>query len=271
MEIYKQYIISTTDEIVIGILSQFNFEAFEEQADQTIAYISEKEWSGDLDTAVQTICNDRDITCVLEDIEPQNWNEEWEKNFSPVDIGNFCTIRADFHEKPKGFEYTLLLQPKMAFGTGHHETTYMMINRMASLEIKGKTVLDYGCGTGILAVLAKMIGSEFTLAIDIEEESYTNTLENASKNKVSIDKVLCGTIEHVPPFEYDLVLANINRNVLINTADETISFVKQGGDLLMSGILTEDLDKIKTTYLSKGLKLIDSQQRGNWMCLQWRK
>ena len=190
MDIYKQYIIQSTDEVVLALLAQYDFEAFEEQADQSIAYISQSSWSNELDKEVRAICASRNIDIVLEDIQPQNWNAEWEKNFSPVDIHDFCTIRADFHDKPEGFTYTLLLQPKMAFGTGHHETTFMMIDQMSQIDLADQSVLDYGCGTGILAILAKKMKSGFILAIDIEEESYQNTIENARKNDVVLDEIL---------------------------------------------------------------------------------
>ena len=269
MDIYKQYIIKTTDEVVLALLAQYDFEAFEEQEYQSIAYISQSSWSSEIDEAVKSICSERKIKLVVEDIQPQNWNAEWEKNFSPVDIHDFCTIRADFHEKPEGFQYTLLLQPKMAFGTGHHETTFMMINQMSKIKIEGQSVLDYGCGTGILAILAKKMNSGYTLAIDIEEESYQNTLENASKNGVVLDKTLCGTIEDVPPKAYDIILANINRHVLLSTAEQVLKHLKKGGVLLMSGILDQDEALIVEKYQSIGMQLVNQSQKGSWLCLQW--
>lgn len=270
MEAYKQYEIDTVSEILVAQLSILPFEAFEERETTTIAYIRSAEWSEMLDQEVREICSLHEAKCKLTNIEPRNWNEEWESNFEPVDVGQFCTIRADFHEKLDGFAHTIRLQPKMAFGTGHHETTYMMIHAMSDIKVSESNVLDYGCGTGILAVLSVMMGADSVVAVDIEEESYLNTQENAKANAVELDQTIHGTIEDVSG-HYDIILANINRNVLLATAEAIYERLSMGGTLLMSGILQADLEKVVHTYQELGLQLADQHQRGNWCCLHWQK
>lgn len=268
MQVYRQYEIDSTSELVIALLSVLPFESFEERADTTIAYLRDADWTSDLDKEVHRLCASQNASATMTVLQPRNWNEAWESNFTPVDVGQFCTVRADFHPLAEGFDYVIHLQPKMAFGTGHHETTYMMIQAMANMPIRGSKILDYGCGTGILAVLAKKMGSQYTVAVDIEEESYHNTKENATKNSVVIDEVLHGTINNITG-GYDVILANINRNVLLATADAIHTLLNPAGLLLMSGILLEDEQVIVDKYTAIGLHLDSITARGKWLCMQW--
>lgn len=270
MDPYLQYTLHTTSEIVLALLAQLPFEAFEEQNSITLGYIKARECDDISAEKISQLCNQYDVAFSVTKIEPRNWNAEWESNFSPVDVGSFCSIRADFHEAAVGFDHVINLQPKMAFGTGHHETTYMMIDSMSTIDFNKRRVLDYGCGTGILAILAQKLGAETVTAVDIEEESYQNTLENSSANNVQLSTVLCGTIAKVTG-KYDVILANINRNVLLATCNDVYSRLAPGGTLLLSGILEQDQAPIMDKYNYTDLRLNSSQQRGNWMCLMYTR
>jgi ribosomal protein L11 methyltransferase len=270
MEVYRQYEIDSTSEIIIALLSVLPFESFEERADTTIAYIQDKAWTADLDAEVHKICTSQQATAAMTILQPRNWNEAWESNFTPVDVGQFCSVRADFHPAAVGYDHVIHLQPKMAFGTGHHETTYMMIQTMEAMPIAGGRILDYGCGTGILAVLAAKLGADYIVAVDIEEESYLNTLENAEKNKVKINEVVHGTIDNIEG-TYGIILANINRNVLLDTAADVMDRLASGGTLLMSGILSQDREVIIDRYTALALQLEDVVSRGNWLCMRWSR
>ena len=170
----------------------------------------------------------------------QNWNKIWESNFDPVVVEDWVGVRADFHEPIKNVVHELVINPKMAFGTGHHETTWMCLNAMRGLDFKGKKVLDYGCGSGILAILASKLGAASIEAVDIEEESYLNTIENAERNGVANIVPLHGTLEKITATDFDIVLANINRNIILDSLFELSQMIKPGGWLLASGFLKED-------------------------------
>lgn len=269
---YTSLTLNSTDEIVLALLSQYPFEAFQEEEGKTIAYIESQLFDEATVQAATGLLTERGISFEIEEIKPRNWNEEWEQNFEPVDVDDFCTIRADFHPPAPSFQHTLLLQPKMAFGTGHHETTYMMIDRMRRLDWAGKSTFDYGCGTGILAILAKKLGAGPTLAIDIEEESFSNTLENAAKNQVQIDAVAQATLVDVhSDQQFDIILANINRNVLLDSSKQLAQLLGPKGNLLVSGVLLADGDLVTDRYIQDGFQLIHSEQRGEWLCLHFTK
>ena len=178
--VYKSYTIESSSEILIGLLSAFPFESFEERENQIVGYISEEALDDDLISIIHTTINGFGVDYTVEDIQPQNWNALWESSFDPVRIDNFCMVRADFHDADSKVKHDIIINPKLAFGTGHHETTYMMISAMEGLDMGSKSVFDYGCGTGVLAVLASKLDSDPIDAIDIENESYENTIENAN-------------------------------------------------------------------------------------------
>jgi len=271
MKVYKSYTIQSNSEILLGLLTAYPFESFEEHEGSMIAYIPEDICDQETHNEIHDTIQRFDIEYSVDRIEPQNWNALWEANFEPVVVDIFCVVRAEFHEKPENVQYDIVINQKMAFGTGHHETTYMMMAAMKELEIKGKSIFDYGCGTGILAVLASKMGSGPIDAIDIEEESFENTLENASLNAVNNITVACSDLEQFEAKKYDIILANINRNVLLNSAQKLYNRLLPGGVLLISGILDVDEKLVSDQYLSAGFLIINVNSRGYWKCITLKR
>ena len=268
------------DNVVGAQLGAVGFESFVESETGVVAYIQKEEaFPGKTDELdYDSLLEDVDImtsdlfevSYTAKEIEQVNWNEEWEKHFDPIEVDGRCAVRAPFHEKTE-VEFDIVIEPKMSFGTGHHETTYMMMATMRDLDIKTKTIFDYGCGTGILAVLASKMDCSTIDAIDIEEESYENTLENANLNKVDNIAVTCSDLEHFEAKTYDIILANINRNVLLNSAKELYDRLNQDGTLLISGILDVDETLVSGKYKSVGFKINKVNARGYWRCIGLHK
>lgn len=266
---YKKITLQSTDESMIAMLGlDFPFESFEEHDDHTIGYIQSINLTNDIKNGIEELVGQFHCTFTWEDIVDQNWNEVWESNFQPVTIENICRIRAEFHEADNSYAHEIVIQPKMAFGTGHHQTTYLMIKKMHGLDFQNKTVFDYGCGTGILAIFASMLGSGPIDAVDIEKESFLNTIENAERNGISNITAYEGDIHIVPEAKYDIILANINRNILLASVEDLVSKCKNGTTLLLSGILIADIEIISTTYESTGFKVQHHEDREGWVCME---
>jgi len=202
--------------------------------------------------------------------EEKNWNAEWEANYKPIAIDDICYIRAEFHETNSSFENEIIIRPEMAFGTGHHETTYMMIGAMSSQNFSNCNVLDYGCGTGILSVFAAQKGAESVVGIDIEKPAVENAIVHQEINSLTQFNMEfhLGGLEVLTPSKYDIILANINRRVLLETKDGILKFLKPKGSLIMSGILLSDEGLIVERY-SDSFDLIEKKQKGEWLCFLW--
>lgn len=271
MEIYYALKIHSIDEVLMALLSQFDFESYEEYDDHFIAYIQKPKMNNLVRAEVEQLILKFTDHYAIEEIQPQNWNSVWESNFQPVIVGDFCQVRADFHPAKDGVKYDLVINPKMAFGTGHHATTHMMIEQMQDIDFKGKMVFDFGCGTGILAILASKLGAVSGDAIDIEHESYLNTIENADVNGVENVKAIEGDFDVVPDKIYDVILANINRNILIKYSEALTHKLSTGGHLLVSGILEEASDLVQLAYTNLGLKKIGMIAREGWICMTFRR
>lgn len=271
MKTYKSYTIQSTSEIIIGLLSIHPFESFEEHDTYMIAYLPEEALTEDVSSQIDEVLKRFDVAYEIKTIEPQNWNALWESSFEPVIVDDFCIVRADFHQKMENIEHDIIINPKMAFGTGHHETTYMMMSAMKNMDISNKYIFDYGCGTGVLAILASKLESGLIDAIDIEEESYDNTIENAQINNVSNINTACATLETFDAKVYDIILANINRNVLLNSAEELNNRLKSNGILLLSGILDDDEVLVTEKYLSAGFTVTEVYAKGYWKCIKLTK
>ncbi len=257
-------------EVLIALLSDQPFDTFEETPESLNAYMPAQ--SEAPDDTLDALASQWHFTWTKTLIPGQNWNEDWEKNFQPVRVGTFCGIRALFHQPLEDVVHELVIQPRMAFGTGHHETTWMCVAAMEGLFLKGARVLDYGCGTGILAILAARLGAARVEAVDIESESHDNTLDNAACNAVSDQlTVRCGTIDTVQGGPFDLILANINRNVIIDTLDQMVRLLVPEGQILASGFLEEDWPVMEKAFADRGFQCQSRQLRGRWLAVVWRK
>lgn len=256
------------NDILVAYLSDYKFNGFGEEDGALIAYIDEGDYTSELKQSLETLTNQYQLNVSSSIIENQNWNAKWESDYQPVWVDDFCAIRATFHEPITTVKHEIIVTPKMSFGTGHHATTYMMMKQMQHLDFNAKTVFDYGCGTGVLAILAHKLGATDLDAIDIDSWAYENTLENITINE-SQDaiQVYCGEIDKAPEKEYDFVLANINRNVILGTMEAMGSRLKKGGYLLTSGFLEEDVELVKAAAAKIGLTLHKKVEREKWRCL----
>ncbi|PSL47721.1 [LSU ribosomal protein L11P]-lysine N-methyltransferase [Chitinophaga niastensis] len=254
-------------DLLIAQLSAIGFEGFEEQSDVLIGYIPETDFN---EAVLQSILQPHGITYTKETILPVNWNAVWESNFQPVQVDNFCGIRAAFHPpfSPEP-EYEIVITPKMAFGTGHHATTASMIKLMQELSFTGKSVFDFGTGTGILAILAEMMGATTVDAIDYDEWAVNNALENITANNMDKVKVWQADTLDAITAGYDIVLANINCNILLRFMADMRRLLQPGGKLLLSGIMPSDEAQIVAAAIPQGFVLEKKIEKDNWLALQF--
>jgi ribosomal protein L11 methyltransferase len=258
---------------ISALLDQHGFEGIYEDDKKLVAYIPKDNLtSAIIDSVINKMAElGCKVECVSEDIAENNWNELWESNFEPVIIDDLCVIKAPFHEEFPDIKYRITIEPKMSFGTGHHQTTRMMLEKILELDMTGKCVLDMGCGTGVLSILASMKGAFQITAIDIDKWAVENTKENIQKNKISNIKILMGGKDSIPDEKYDIILANINRNIILDQMSEFARVNKKSGLLLISGILAEDVDAMKEKAQSVGFNLIDSNSLSNWSLLMFER
>jgi ribosomal protein L11 methyltransferase len=259
-------------ELLMQELSNVGFESFVETDDNIEAYIPSANFTPEI--LVEENLQKNEYFCfdfILEVIADQNWNEVWEQNyFEPLLIEDQCMIRAPFHETYPTAKYEIIINPKMAFGTGNHETTHLMIRAILDLELKGKEVLDMGCGSGILAILSAMKGAAAITAIDIDEWSTNNTIENAGLNHIGNILVRQGDASLLTDQKFDVILANIQRNILLQDMAAYRKVLKNGGLLIMSGFYATDLEAIEEMTNSLGLKMTGSAERSNWCAASFR-
>jgi ribosomal protein L11 methyltransferase len=257
-------------EEAIAVLAEMGFYAFEELPTQLAAYIAPADFESMTSTAWSEVIPALDGTPQVEQIPATDWNAEWESNFTPIRLSDFCLIRAPFHPADPGVEIDLMIVPKMSFGTGHHETTRLMALQCQRLPLSGARVLDVGTGTGVLAILASKLGAREVVGVDIDSWSYDNALENAEMNGVDNFQVLLGTVENVPSPCYDILLANINRNVIVADRDAYLRLLCKGGQLALSGFLREDEEQVRQHYEGAGFIYLRSLQEGNWVSLAFQ-
>lgn len=255
-------------EILIAELGYLGFESFVENETGVTAYIPVEEFEDDLLTNVHILQSDEfEITYTSSEIEKVNWNEEWEKNFTPIMVDDLCSVRAPFHAQPD-VEYDIVIEPKMSFGTGHHATTHMMIQHILKNDFEGKSVLDMGCGTGVLAILAAMKGAKSIDAIDIDNWCYQNTLENIERNNCEHINVEEGGAELLEGKTYDTIIANINRNILLEDIPVYEKSLNPNGTLFLSGFYSEDIPLIVEKCNENGLTYSEHIDRSNWVALK---
>lgn len=256
-------------EILIAELGYAGFESFVETEDGVTAYIQKDEWNTDILNDIQILeSHEFEITYTFEDIEQTNWNEEWEKNFNPIVVDDVCAVRAPFHEK-FDTQYDIIIEPKMSFGTGHHETTHMMIQHILKNDFTDKSVLDMGCGTGVLAILAEMKGAKPVDAVDYDNWCYLNSLENVVRNNCEQITVIEGDASVLAGKTYDIIIANINRNILLQDIKIYTSSLNKKGMLFLSGFYKEDIPMIQTECAKHLLKFEEKLERNNWVSLKF--
>ncbi|MEL6627097.1 MAG: 50S ribosomal protein L11 methyltransferase, partial [Bacteroidota bacterium] len=252
-------------EALIALWADLGYEAFEEVEDQLRGYIPVDQFD------TQRVAETSQLLGLTlpkhREILPENWNAKWEAEYPSVYVDDFCQIVPTFREAKEGFRYTLQIDPKMAFGTGHHETTRLVIRHMSALDVRGLQVLDMGCGTGVLGILARKMGAAQVTAIDIDPWSEENTLENVQINQVDQVEILLGGKEVIPPVTFDMILANINRNVLLEDIPSYALHLQTGGKLVISGFYTEDESLLERKALESDLQLSKRWEENNWVSL----
>ncbi len=263
-----------TQEIIMALLSALPFDAFEENETILNAYIKNEYLSDSVKDEIDNVLKDNNIEYVFKDTEDRNWNEEWELHFEPVEIHpNICRIYAPFHESKPGFKNQIIIQPKMAFGTGHHPTTKLMIRAMVEYNFIDKKVLDFGTGTGVLAIYAVKRGAVAVTGTDIDQNAIDNAMENGGLNHISNISWQCGALETMN-FEqdsFDIVLANIHLSVLLNYAEELFRLTKPMGLIFLSGILSKDQSELLEKYHEVGFELDQIMEDNGWICAAMRR
>lgn len=258
------------NDMMIAMLSSFNFDNFEENETEVISYIESSSLTTEFEQKLESFSKKYEIAIKTEEFKDRNWNEIWEASFEPVRYKDFCIIVADFHKiDTKGFKFIIKINPEMTFGTGHHETTMMMIELMSEMNFSNSVVVDYGAGTGILAILAEKIGAKEILAIDNDFNAVENIIENAEKNECQAIKSKYDKSLQFAKHSADFIFANIEKNVLSKEVENISNSLKKGGIVMLSGILIQDKEFIIDLYENYSLKLMKSIQSGNWVALKF--
>lgn len=256
-------------DIIIAELSEIGFESFVENESGLTAYISESKFDEGELNAIHILSSDEfAIEWTSKSVAQQNWNEEWEKSFNPIVVDERCMVRAPFHQK-SNVDYDIIIEPKMSFGTGHHETTHMMLSHILDNDFKNKKVLDMGCGTGVLAILAEMRGATHLEAIDIDNWCYLNAIENADRNNCKKIEVFEGNSNLLLGKKYDIILANINRNILLEDIPIYASSLNSKGLLFLSGFYSSDLDMISEKCKAHNLQFEKNLEKNNWVSVKY--
>ncbi|APG65103.1 ribosomal protein L11 methyltransferase [Tenacibaculum todarodis] len=256
-------------EILIAELGNVGFESFVETEEGVTAYVQKNDWNSTILEPIFILSSEEfKIDYTKAEVAQTNWNAEWEKNFQPIEVDNLVSVRAPFHENPN-LKYDIVIEPKMSFGTGHHETTHMMIQHLIDLDVENKKTLDMGCGTGILAIFAEMKGAKPIDAIDIDNWCYENSVENVARNKREHISVFEGDSSLLVDKKYDVIIANINRNILLNDMKTYTDCLNKEGVLLLSGFYKEDISTIDAEVSKYGLSLAKTIERNNWVALKY--
>ncbi|MDX9747207.1 MAG: 50S ribosomal protein L11 methyltransferase [Paludibacter sp.] len=265
----EEYIV----DLLASYLGEIGFESFEEDVEGMIAYIRKEVFDEDaLKHLVANFPYTTDIQYEITHINQVNWNEEWEKHyFEPIIIGNRCVIHSSFHVNIPTAEFDIVIDPKMSFGTGHHETTSLMIEEILDAELENKSVIDMGCGTAVLAILAAMKGASPIVAIDIDPWCTENSAENIQTNGVDWITVELGGAKQLEGKKADVIFANINRNILLEDMQKYSASLNEGGVLYLSGFYIEDIPEIEKEANLNKLRVVHSRSKNNWAVLKTRK
>lgn len=258
-------------DLLIDELAGIGFNTFEDTADGFAAFVDAAQYD---EKGLVELLEQAELECkyTVSEIAAANWNEEWEKNFEPLIIDEQCYVRATFHAPRPEYQYEIVIDPKMAFGTGHHQTTTMMMQYILTTDVVGKHVLDMGCGTGILAILASKRGAASLVAIDNDEVCFQSTLENSALNQITNITADCGGKEVIPEAQFDVILANINRNILLDQIPVYAGVLKAGGSIFFSGFYeTPDLEMIRTACEVFQINYTDHKKIGDWVAARFIK
>ncbi len=258
-------------EILVAELAECGFESFVDSERGILAYVQENLWHEAILNDVYILQSPEfQISYTFKTIQQVNWNEEWEKNFDPIVVEDRCTVRAPFHAQTET-PYDIIIEPKMSFGTGHHETTYMMLQFLLNTDLTGKKVLDMGCGTSVLAIMAEKRGATDITAIDIDDWCIENSIENIQRNDCQNIKTILGDASTLIGKEFDVIIANINRNILLADIPTYARSLRSAGTLFLSGFYEADIAIITEKCQENGLKFKSKLQRNDWVALQFEK
>ena len=260
-------------DLLIAELAECNYDSFLETESGFETYRAADAFDeAELQRVLGKYRSQAEINYTTQTVEEQNWNAVWESNFEPIIVTDQCRVRASFHAAAPAYPYDIVINPKMSFGTGHHATTYLMLREQLALDHHGKRVMDAGCGTGILAIMAQKRGAALVLAFDVDSWAVENSQENFDLNEASAVQLFCGTVADVEPGEsFDIILANINRNVLIDEMAQYVRHLAPNGRLLLSGFYEEDLPLMRQTTVAQGLVEIEVTTRDQWVAmLTWK-
>lgn len=253
-----------------GLAYDWPFQVFHEEGEYLITSLPQNDFDDELANVFDIAMKENNWAYKIEIEEDKNWNQVWESNFDPVEVNQYVRIIAPFHDSKDGFKHQIVMEPKMAFGTGHHETTFMMLKLMQNIDFNQKNVWDYGCGTAVLGIVAAKEGADLVVANDIEIPAVQSSIENAERNNTEI-KVFTGGYETVPEiYSYDVIIANITKNVLLDSAQEIVNRLNSKGIVLLSGLLISDIDEVVKHYESVGLIFELSEMKGNWAALRFK-
>lgn len=253
-------------EILVAKLAEMGAESFQEEEGFLFAYAQSAEID---ELELAAFLTQMLVNYEMEEIPPQNWNQKWEENFRFIEIDDKVLIHAKFHEVEKEYPYVIQIHPKMAFGTGHHQTTRLVIRHMLEMDFKGKSLMDFGTGTAVLAILGKKMGAENILGIDIDEWAVNNSLENIKINDANDIEICKGNGDELPDVRYDVILANVNRNALLDRKEILVSHLAENGELILSGLLETDLEDIRNAYEQSGLKFETVKQEDEWIAIRF--
>jgi ribosomal protein L11 methyltransferase len=259
-------------ELALALLYDLPFTMFEERIDGLAGYMDVRDWTPDTEAELRSIPYANWKTFTLRDLADENWNLQWESNFEPVILRPFCAIRATFHPPVDGVAHELIIQPEMAFGTGHHATTKLMLLGMQTLNLADRRVLDFGAGTAILGMMAARLGADRVDAVEIEIPACESARQNVARNGLdAIVRIVQGDSHAIPGPAYDMVLANINRNVLMDEMATLDKFMQPGALAGLSGFLQADGELIQQTCENLGWKLCSQQTEADWLVQWWQK
>jgi ribosomal protein L11 methyltransferase len=272
LEVVLENVPEDLSETLTAMLMGIGYESFAEENGLFSAFIADADYDETRLRAVLSCFETlKEAEFRVSTLENKNWNEAWERNFEPVMIDGRCLVRAPFHPAVEGIEYDLCIMPKMSFGTAHHETTSQVISMLMNLDVTGKRVLDMGSGTGVLAILASKMGAGEVVAIDNDEWAYENAKENTEKNNTPNVNVIKGDSGSIPAGSFDIILANINRNILLEQMSSYSASMNTGSILILSGFYEEDLEIIRKRAAETGLHLLSTGTKNRWMVAKFEK